>query len=164
MCRYYNALCVIAVCGVRFSQSILKSWRRKASEIILSSFTSCWTSSWTSAIHRRQTAKSCRSQYCVMSSHTSAGFGWCFCPSMLQTWFLTLCWLLYVLIDLQVGVIYYFNACVCSDTSHKRGISWTRALLVPQPRSPTLCPGGQRALSTGRTRFSWTSSSPSIFW
>lgn len=51
-----------------------------------------------------------------------------------------------------------------AGTSPNRVTNWVWAPLAPPPPSPTLCPGGRRASSTGRTRCSWTSSSPSTYW
>lgn len=49
----------------RYSPNTSRSWRRRVSETTLSSSTNCWMSSWTSASHRPQTAKSCRSEWAV---------------------------------------------------------------------------------------------------
>lgn len=49
-------------------------------------------------------------------------------------------------------------------TSLRRVISWRSELLDLLPPSPTLCRGAQRASSTGKTKFSWTSLSQLIYW
>lgn len=51
-----------------------------------------------------------------------------------------------------------------SGTSPNRVTSWRSELLDLLPPSPTPCRGGQRASSTGKTKFSWTSLSQLIYW
>lgn len=57
--RFLNSVLMFS----RFSQSISKNWRRRASEITLSSFMSWWMSWWTLAILRPLTARSCKSEF-----------------------------------------------------------------------------------------------------
>lgn len=54
--------------------------------------------------------------------------------------------------------------CGPTDTSLRKATSWKRGPRGPPPPSPTQCPGGPRASSTGRTRCSWTSSNLSTSW
>ena len=59
----------------RYSLNTSRSWRRRAFETTSSSSTSCWTSSWTSATPRPQTARSCRSEWVAWGPGTGLSGG-----------------------------------------------------------------------------------------